>query len=459
MSRIRGSQIEKGWMLRMGHFSICPEIGSVICGKYGKYKIKSKIGSGGNGAVFAADIIDGGEILSKKTEYAIKTLVVNPVEENEWEKRRARFIKEINQVCSFQYNVSGVIPIYDSSVFVEGAQEFLWYLMPIAESYRPKSYEISQKLTHMLQLGKCIKQIHGLGFAHRDIKPKNLLIYKGNLCLSDFGLVWNKNDIEEHITEVNDRLGPQAIRPPELQIVEKLDGVDYRQSDVYLFAKTIWMVLKCNNNGFPAEYSRTNKMIYIDKSDYCIETAEPLHRLMEEATKDSWWKRCSIDACLTYLEEQIRVINKDVPEDILKEWRYREQFNLTRYTIPADETIYKEPSAIVKILEDMSGIGGLVFSKAGREYGFLPLRKSNYIQDELYEIELANPYANGKKKVIELAISEIFLKNEGMYEIHSKTYDFVGRNITTFTQIIQALESPNKRVGLSAPYLIRISYK
>lgn len=439
--------------------STCPESGLELDGKYGKYRLKRRIGRGGNGAVFAVDVVDGGELLPENTEFAIKILVVNPVDESELEKRKARFVKEIKQVCSFQSQVSGIIPIYDSSVFCEGVQDDLWYLMPLAEPYNPKSYDISQKLSHMLQLGKCIRLIHELGYAHRDIKPKNLLVYKGELCLSDFGLVWNIYNTDEHITEINDCLGPQAIRPPELQPVEKLDGVDYRQSDVYLFAKTIWMVLKCNNSGFPSEYSRTNEAIYIDKTDLCIETAEPLHRLMEEATKDSIWDRCSIDECLKCLESQLGVINGTVPQATLAEWKYDEQVNHIRDTLPADEIVYIDPLKIIQILNGMSGTVGLVFSKAGKEYGFLPLRKSNHIQDELYEIELKNPYANGKKKVIELAISDVSLKNGRTYELHTNTYDFAGRDLATFSHIIQALESPHKRVGLNEKYLIRMSTK
>lgn len=174
----------------------------------------------------------------------------------------------------------------------------LWYFMPKAESYNPGKFDLSEKLEHMLQLGNCIKQLHKMGLAHRDIKPKNLLILNGRLCLSDFGLIWCTNEEDEHITEVNDGMGPQAIRPPELRSIAEVEGVDYRKSDVYLFAKTIWMVLKCNNHGFLGEYVRGKSGIYIDKKSLNIVTAEPLHRLMESATKDDWNERIDIRDCL-----------------------------------------------------------------------------------------------------------------------------------------------------------------
>lgn len=133
-------------------------------------------------------------------------------------------------------------------------------------------------MEQMFALGNCIRQLYKLGFVHRDIKPKNLLLFDGRLCLSDFGLVRNIADADKHITEMNEPLGPRAIRPPEFQSIEEIDGVDYQKSDVYLYAKTIWMVLNCNNSGFLEEYSRNRNAVYIDKDKLQIETAEPLHR-------------------------------------------------------------------------------------------------------------------------------------------------------------------------------------
>ena len=50
-------------MLKMAGTSISSRMGSKVIGKYGTYLIKKKIGNGGNGVVFVADIIEGGESL------------------------------------------------------------------------------------------------------------------------------------------------------------------------------------------------------------------------------------------------------------------------------------------------------------------------------------------------------------------------------------------------------------
>lgn len=458
MKPIRENQIEKGWMLKMAGISICPEEGSNVVGKHGRYLVKNRIDGGGNGVVFAADVISGGESLPQKGGYVIKFLVINANDKNEGEKRIARFKKEIQKVLLFQNEVDNIIPIYDASIYCEGEQGFLWYLMPKAEKYNPRSFSVHQKLEHMLCLGNCIKQLHELGYAHRDIKPKNLLMFEGKVCLADFGLVWNSDDTDEHITEVNDRLGPQAIRPPELQPIEKIDGIDYRKSDVYLYAKTVWMVLHCNNRGFSSEYSRTADDIYIAKETFGFETAEPLHRLMEEATKNNYWERTDIENCINYMENQLRVIKGDICQDELRELKYSEEAKRIDATVPSDEKIYRDSASISKIMNNMSGVVELVFFQMDKEYCSCPLRKTRHIQDNLFEVEIQNPYNSGKKKIIILAIDNICMKKdkESIYEIQLTTYCLDDKSTPTFTNIIDALRNLSKRVCLDVGYLIRM---
>lgn len=436
--------------------SIFPTTGLKVRGQYGQYLVRNRIGKGGNGVVFAVDVIDGGELLPSKFEYAIKFLTVSSDDENEVEKRRRRFEKEIREVLSFQDNVNGIIPIYDSSIFCEGKQKIMWYLMPKAEKYNPNNLSVLQKLEHMKRLGKCIRQLHKLGYAHRDIKPKNLLVLDGEVRLSDFGLVWNIDSTDDHITEVNDRLGPQAIRPPELQPVENIDGIDYRKSDVYLYAKTIWMILHCNNNGFPSEYSRTIDSVYITKENFQFETAEPLHLLMEEATKHNFWERIDIDACMNHIDNQLSVIRGDVSDEMLQEWKFSEQAKHIEASIPADEKIFNEPMSVLDILNKMSKIVGLVFVEIGKEYNACPFVKARYVENTIFELEIINPYNSGKRKTIEVSIDNICMKKDLSYEIHLKTYGTESKTIPVFTNIIKALENTDKYVCLNKNCLIRM---
>ena len=440
----------------MAGTSISSRMDSKVIGKYGTYLIKKKIGNGGNGVVFVADIIEGGDSLPQKKDYAIKFLDVTSNEEKKLEKRKLRFRKEIETVLSFQDKVSGIIPIYDTSVYCEEEPDVLWYLMPKAEQYNPQKFSVLQKMEQMFALGNCIRQLHKLVFVHRDIKPKNLLLFDGRLCLSDFGLVRNIADTDEHITEMNEPLGPRAIRPPEFQSVEEIDGVDYQKSDVYLYAKTIWMVLNCNNSGFLEEYSRNRNAVYIDKDKFQIETAEPLHRLMEEATKHYYWERIDIEGCLSYIEDQLRVIRGTMPCQTLMDLKYDEQVKHNSFIIPSDEQIYKEPDAILKILNNMAHTVGLVFIDAGKESMLLPLKKARYIEGNLYEIEILNPYYGGRKKVIEIALDDICMKKDMTYTLHSVTFSFDEKPVPLFSRISDGLGNGYKHIRLNTNYLIKM---
>ena len=63
--------------------SIYPESGLTVVGKHGRYLVKNRIGGGGNGVVFAVDVISGGELLPRKNGYVIKFLVVTATDTNE----------------------------------------------------------------------------------------------------------------------------------------------------------------------------------------------------------------------------------------------------------------------------------------------------------------------------------------------------------------------------------------
>ena len=441
----------------MGGNSIDSRENIIVKGKYGYYSIGKKIGKGGNGAVYEALIVDGGENLPKEKGYAIKFLEISSKDEHEVKKRIQRFEREIEYVISFQDTVSGIIPVYDSAIATVDSNNELWFLMPLAEKYVIENYSVLEKVQHMHQVGDSISELHKLGYAHRDIKPKNLLIYKNRLCLSDFGLIWNIDDENGHITEVNDRLGPQNIRPPELKMIAEVDGIDYRKSDVYLFAKTIWMILRNDyNNGFPDEYSRNKSAFYMDKDDLNIETAEPLHRLLEEATKNEYWERNTVEDCIGYIELLISVIKYELPLDTLNDWKYIEQVKHDCLSIIPDEQIFRNPLSMQKILGNMVGTVGLVFCEPGKEYDSLPFKKVQHLERNIFQLVIKNPYFNGYKKTIVMELDSIILTKGNEYYIRTLKFSTDLNTMPIYGKLITALQSPEKIVRLSANYTIKM---
>lgn len=104
-------------------------------------------------------------------------------------------------------------------------------------------------------------------YAHRDIKVDNLLVLNKRLKLADFGLIWNIDD--SRMTNVGERIGPYYIGPPELENID-LSIDDFRPSDVYLFSKLVWEIIKNDFIGFRGEYKRDNEEFYLNPKAYGI---------------------------------------------------------------------------------------------------------------------------------------------------------------------------------------------
>ena len=56
---------------------------------------------------------------------------------------------------------------------------------------------------------------------------------------------------------------------------------DFRASDVFLFAKVVWMILKNDNMGFRGHYKEKIRQFYLNSSEYGVFTFEPIHRLFK----------------------------------------------------------------------------------------------------------------------------------------------------------------------------------
>ncbi len=205
-------------------------------------------------------------------------MLKNEFSGSELVKREQRFKKEINLTRQIQDQIDGIIPIYDSSDFSDDKKDLEWYLMP-----RAKRYNINQKcstkvkLENLKYVGESILKLHALGYAHRDVKLANMLVYHDRLCLSDFGLAYNTQGNDPQITEIHERLGPLMICPPEMRSAGVIKNVDYKKSDVYLFAKTLWIVLSKRQEGFPGEYNRSIGDLRLNNEELYVETMGPIH--------------------------------------------------------------------------------------------------------------------------------------------------------------------------------------
>ena len=121
----------------------------------------------------------------------------------------------------------------------------------------------------------------------------------------------------DNLTDLNERIGPGKIAPPEFSNLGAFSYIDFKASDVYLFAKVIWMILKEEPFGFygPYKYGEDSKQLLLDEKKYSVETFIPINKLIHEATYDDFTKRINIDDCIGYIELQQKLISNNLNDD------------------------------------------------------------------------------------------------------------------------------------------------
>lgn len=306
-----------------------------------------EIGKGGNGKVVLVKD-------SYSPERVVKYFCVDSNLSKELKDRRyKRFCREIKTQEYLGNFIKGVLPVYDyycPEKFMENCPA--WFIMPKANKFNVTIQKsIVQKLEDMLELGRIIKDIHGQHMAHRDIKPENILIMNHQICLSDYGMVWI--DGEESLTHMEERLGPIKIMPPELDIQEDVRNCDYTKSDVYLFAKVLWMYLKRDRYGFKGPYDRSSNQIYLLKDDFKAATLEPLHKLLQEATKDNWEDRPDIFTCMEYIHHQIMILKEQLSTDLLETYQLNEKISHYEASVFPSYKVYDEDEKIMLFLQEI----------------------------------------------------------------------------------------------------------
>jgi serine/threonine protein kinase len=111
----------------------------------------------------------------------------------------------------------------------------------ISDAYATDLFYLTQKkpttkylLDILLQIGNAIVSLHQHGYAHLDIKPENILVDGHRAVLCDFATTTKiKGDEEVHLIM---RIGTVEYCAPEI-----FEGVVVKKSDVYSFAKTIFV--------------------------------------------------------------------------------------------------------------------------------------------------------------------------------------------------------------------------
>jgi hypothetical protein len=131
------------------------------------------------------------------------------------EKLKQRFRREVR--VQSQLSSDCFIPVLASDLDADEP----WFTMPVAErNYADKIAEDRAAGTvdgaALADILAALEELHSLGYAHRDLKPTNILFHDGRWKLSDFGLVLPVNaEATTTLTSVDSGWGSHPYCAPE----------------------------------------------------------------------------------------------------------------------------------------------------------------------------------------------------------------------------------------------------
>lgn len=205
-----------------------------------RYKILEKVGQGGMGAVYLA------EVLGKKNSWvAIKMLHAQLSEDKVSVKR---FQQEASAASDLQH--PNLIAQYDYGM-IDGKQPFL--VMEYLEGESLAEMIKEQGPINPVQCCRIFSQVmdglqyaHDKGVVHRDIKPSNILLINRDgeeiVKVLDFGLAklmpWSGKE-SQHLTKTGEVFGSPIYMSPEQCMGKKLEP----SSDIYSLGITLFEAL------------------------------------------------------------------------------------------------------------------------------------------------------------------------------------------------------------------------
>lgn len=422
-----------------------------------KFERLERIGKGGNGAVYKVKIVEGDisyPVVAKFFDYSKEYKV----------KRYERFKREIEVISELQGEITGIINILDKKCpkYVPDDGDTAWYLMPEARNYKLKIQKsLLRKIDDMLIIALTISELHKRNLAHRDIKPENILLLNNHIILADFGLVWANS--QKRITDEGERIGPYKILPPELENIDFDVEIDYRVSDVYLFAKVLWMNIKQDDFGFRGQYNRKDKGIYINSKEYDVDTLEPIHCLLEGATYNEIVERITIDKCIDYLKLQKLIINGELSKNEIDRLRFKEIHKEVINDNVPNKYIYEDSIVIYRLINSVIGISNVfvqVIEKNSKKQ--IQVSSIKLLSDNLLELSYFN---NGKKvkeyifKPKEIICSEDLESTEAPIIVKLLHVNGVGAEYTEFGKVEFGFGNVNNKIVITENYEIVIERK
>ncbi|MDP9301788.1 MAG: protein kinase [Actinomycetota bacterium] len=192
-------------------------IGTEIAG----FRIQEELGRGGMGVVYLA------EQSSPRRRVALKILSPELARDPVF---RERFTRESEAAASVEH--PNVVPVHASGE----SDGVLYIAMRYVQGedlatliHRDGPLPSGRAVSICSQIAEALDEAHETGLVHRDVKPGNILVAKGDRAyLSDFGLI-RRSKLETGLTRTGQFMGTIDYCAPEQIRGEEVDG----RADVY----------------------------------------------------------------------------------------------------------------------------------------------------------------------------------------------------------------------------------
>ena len=197
-----------------------------------RYRLDRELGQGGMATVYLA------HDLKHDRDVALK--VLRP--ELAASLGAERFLGEIRLTAKLQH--PHIVPLFDSGE----AGGFLYYVMPYVEGEslrarleRERRLDVEATVGVARPVAQALAYAHESGVVHRDVKPENILLSRGQPLVTDFGIARAVSVAGgERLTATGLAVGTPAYMSPEQVVGE--GEVDAR-SDVYALGCVIYEML------------------------------------------------------------------------------------------------------------------------------------------------------------------------------------------------------------------------
>ena len=201
-----------------------------------KYRLETRIGSGGMGEVYRASRLLIGDEVAIKILHAEHVSNPHASERFRREAQAAARLKHPNAVSIYDFGVSSEGLVYLVMELVEGQN-----LRHIIKQQGPLSPETVCEITN--QVCSALQVAHEQNVVHRDLKPDNIMV---NVTISglrvkvlDFGIAKLRDLAANNLTITGNVMGTPHYMSPEQCLGEETDS----RSDLYSLGVVIYQML------------------------------------------------------------------------------------------------------------------------------------------------------------------------------------------------------------------------